>query len=153
MNSLSIPHLTKEHLSDLYLTQNKSLREIATLYQSNAKTISRYLKRFSIKARPFSTKGLQTRLGAVLSEETKRKIGKAHWRGGSYLDKNGYRLIMVDGKYEFEHRVVAAKFLGRPLKSEEIIHHVNHDRLDNRVENLSIVTRSEHMLIHWSERK
>lgn len=153
MNHLSLPNLSKEVLSDLYLSKGKSLRDIAILFKSNPRTISRYLRRFGIKARPFSTKGLQPRLGAVLSKETREKIGKAHWKGGTYIDQKGYRWITVDGEYEFEHRAVASKFLGRPLHKKELVHHINGDKLDNRIENLSIVTRSEHMLIHWKERK
>jgi predicted restriction endonuclease len=42
------------------------------------KQVSRYLKYHNIPARSFSTKGLQTRAGAVLSEETKNKIAEAH---------------------------------------------------------------------------
>jgi len=37
------------------------------------------------------------------------------------------------------------KYLGRKLLKEEIIHHINRDKLDNRIENLEIVNRSSHM--------
>ena len=71
---LSLPSLTKEELQELYITKKQSVLTIARSLGSHPKAISRYLKRFGINARPFSTKGLQTRLGAVLSEETKDKI-------------------------------------------------------------------------------
>ena len=47
------------------------------------------------------------------------------------------------------HRLVASEKLGRPLRGDEFVHHVNGDHEDNRPENLEIVTNAEHMKRHW----
>lgn len=70
--------ITKDLLEQMYLRENKSLLDIAKVLDKSIAQVSRYLKKFGIQTRPFSTKRLQPRLGAVLSEETKDKIRKGH---------------------------------------------------------------------------
>jgi hypothetical protein len=55
-----------------------------------------------------------------------------------------YKYIIVDGKRVREHRYLMEKYLGRKLETWEHVHHINGDSLDNRLENLAVLSNSEH---------
>lgn len=51
-----------------------------------------------------------------------------------------------------EHRYIMEKHLNRRLKTDEVVHHKNHDRLDNRLCNLEVQDRAEHTAFHRAHR-
>jgi predicted nucleic acid-binding Zn-ribbon protein len=70
------------------------------------------------------------------------KIEKS--KGKIYFHDAGYRMTRVNGRPKFEHRLVAEKTLGRPLLKSEVVHHNNENKLDNRPENLTVMSQSQH---------
>ena len=74
----------------------------------------------------------------------------ANWRGGRFLDGQGYIRLKTHthpnrhkGNIVAEHRLVMESHLGRYLKPFESVHHKNGIRSDNRIENLELWTRPQ----------
>lgn len=71
---------------------------------------------------------------------------------------DGYIILYFpDGHTGYEHRHVMEEHIGRPLAPNEIVHHLNGDPSDNRIENLTVLdSNAEHRQIHkintWSRK-
>jgi HNH endonuclease len=95
------------------------------------------------------------RLGIRRALSPKRKpIGarlkvKSTWGGVYWKIKTGtyYK------DWEWEHRVVAAKMLGRKLKSDEHVHHIDGNGLNNDPQNLQVLSAGAHSRLHHKGKK
>jgi hypothetical protein len=69
--------------------------------------------------------------------------------GSRYKDDQGYWIIKLGVKsWRPEHIVIGEKMIGRKLARNEIVHHRNGNKADNREDNLEVVTKSIHARIH-----
>lgn len=81
----------------------------------------------------------------------RRLWGKKNARGFR-VSSNGYiELTRGPNKGRSLHHVIAEQILGRLLRGDEVVHHIDHDRSNNRPENLTVMTRSEHTRLHRKE--
>lgn len=79
---------------------------------------------------------------------------------GKFKASTGYILIRCPGhpngmhsgkNYVFEHRLIAEKMIGRILTKDEVVHHKNGVRDDNRPENLEVLTYQQHFRTHYPD--
>ena len=81
-----------------------------------------------------------------MNQKTRRKI-----RDKRLTDSNGSTYPKYFGMAE--HRVVAETILGRPLKVEEVVHHIDGDKRNNNPDNLMVLdSQSDHMKLHMREK-
>jgi hypothetical protein len=133
-----------------------------------------WMKKYNIPRRTDSESTMGEKNGFYGKKHSKetRKInslkhkGSNHnqWKGGIKINNEGYVLVYIDDdspyfvmreqqNYIREHRYVMAKHLGRLLNDDEVVHHINGDKTDNRIENLQIMTAEEHTILHTLQRK
>lgn len=75
--------------------------------------------------------------------------------GSGWSINQGYRRYTRRGdknEGKYEHVLIMEGIIGRMLAPNEVVHHKNGNKLDNRVENLELLTRAEHINLHRKEK-
>lgn len=136
------PHRTKNNVSidwarvrAMYVEQGMNTTEIAAELGVNKRTLCGGVARLGI-VRPRSVRS--------------RGHGKPLGRGPFYI--HGYPAHWVGGRIVYLHREAMERKLGRALRRDEIVHHINGVRTDYREENLELMALGRHNTLHNVER-
>ena len=162
---------------EMYKSGKHSVKSLAKEYGVSSGKMYYVLKEMgcpftSKRKKPMSKEEIENRSkgrkGKRLSLQHRRAIGEKNscnyngMNGYGHTKKHPYGYILAyvpkhpnahkDG-YVMLHTVFMERAIGRYLNDNEVVHHVNHDRTDNRIENLLLMDKKEHMSMHMKERR
>ena len=99
--------------------------------------------------------------------KTQKREGNRNWKGGRTISDHGYSLLRMPehprakaNGYVPEQRIIMEKYIGRFLSMDEVVHHIDGNKLNNDLSNLKLMKDSEHKSYEstkfwreWRERK
>lgn len=134
------------------------MREIKFLGTFKKPNISRSYQYSIFECEACGKQVERIRKDGIKSKCCSHKCARSGKRRGAYNDKveiNGYLYIYkpehpnaMKRGYVAEHRLVLESKIGRYLKRDEVVHHINENKQDNRPENLQVMSSSEHTKLH-----
>jgi hypothetical protein len=131
----------------------QSCQEIGDALGMTGGAVWYQLKCMGIRCRPRQEAVKLT--GARISRKLKGRRSP-NYKGGRIRQSDGYVLIYMPSHpradhegYMLEHRLVMERHLARPLTAEEVVHHRNGRKDDNRPENLEVMaSQRDHLAAH-----
>lgn len=118
-------YLKRKWLKYQYCILGRQIKEIAKECHVDSVTILDYLKRFNLWHKKLYIPSFRHTHGYIfIRVKTHPNSDKYHW-----VPRHRYRMSL---------------FLGRPLRSDELVHHIDGNKKNDKIENLFLTTRREH---------
>lgn len=145
----------KEQIESFY-NEGASVEGVANSFGISLGTMRRIMYKYNIKIRSiketWALRYSKDRSWALCGRTGRTVAPKGYiYINANTFEPEEYELfkpMMKKGNQIFEHRVVMARHLGRPLDQKEVIHHKNGVKDDNRLENLEISNPKDHSMSH-----
>lgn len=90
--------------------------------------------------------------------ESKKGEKNPNWKGGRMIFKSGHIAVLKPDHpycnnrgYIMEHRLIMEQHIGRYLTKYEHVHHIDHNPKNNNIENLLLLSSSDHAFLHNEE--
>lgn len=155
--------MEEKEMVRLYVEEFKSTTDIAEISGKSPSTIRRIMiKHNCLRDQKTAHKLASHKMGLhrkgktfKMSDEQKEKLRvsalKHHNKNakGFRINSNGY-IEFTRGEFKglLLHSLLGEFLIGRKLKSNEVVHHKDENKLNNSLLNLEVMTRSKHSKIH-----
>lgn len=153
--------LNKEEIESSY--ECMSTKELSFFWGISYSTAVFLLKKHNIpiKTKSESYSVVKEKMGLwlvgknrIFSKEHKKKIslGKLGTGKGYSIKKDGIiQYTAGENKHRSQHVIVMENFLGRRLRKGECVHHIDRNKSNNKINNLTLLTWSAHARLHRFE--
>ena len=124
-------------------------------YISNCLPTKESRKKYKGRCNKCASKNRAVTSKTQIPGKTINRYGYIRCSWSSFDEKTKEKLKKIVPEYEnqrelLEHRIIMILFLNRPLLKSEIVHHINGNKIDNKIENLEVLSRSRHTELHKS---
>jgi|GEM_PF-2114728 len=151
----------RDVLTQMYWRDQQSTPIIGEALGVSTSAVRKWMKELHIPRRDSSSvQNVITITGRRPRTTGRSQVGPANhnWKGGRVRHAKGYVLRHspshpdASGGYVLEHRLIAEEMLGRRLRPDEDVHHIDGDKTNNSRENLLVVGHDAHAELHWALR-
>lgn len=141
--------LSKEEVARLYYDEQLSLDEVAARARTSRQRLARWMESWRLPRRTGTE-------GRKVFTDRRGLPRSPNWQGGKWKIESSNTWFTYAPKHPrsnhagavMTHVLVAEGRIGRYVRPHEHVHHLNRDRDDYSPENLCVMLRGEHALLH-----